>query len=212
MYLGVGTINSVLKKLGCCLMFAALAGIYPVSAYALGDTPDAPEAVSDTASDAVDGAASNAANGAASDAVDGAASDDDARTPLPDYTDKTHHELTELSTRWDELDSLQRRALLQEVKLRMARGKGPEGVLTIRSQRRYGRIVRKSDGRVLRIETQVVQVRPAGPPAAGAQPGFGVGFERRAESDEQPAESSDIPVTVGVKEPPPVVRVNDPSQ
>ena len=201
-YVGVGRIKSVLRKLSCCLIFVVLAGIYPASANAFGDTPDAPEAVSGAPS----GAASDAANGAASDSAN-----DVANAPLPDYSDKTHHELTELSTRWDELESSQRRALLQEVKLRMARGKGPEGVLTIRSQRRYGRLVRKSDGRVLRIETQVVQVRPVKPPAGDAQPGFGVGFERRAESDEQPVKPGDIPVTGGAKEPPPVVRVNDPS-
>jgi hypothetical protein len=169
-----------------------LAGIYPESASALGDATDALEAAGDVVGNEVSG--------------------DEVSAQLPDYTRKTHHELTELSTRWDELNSAQRRALLQEVKLRMARSKGAEGVLTIRSQRRYGRIVRKSDGRVLRIETQVVQIRPTRPPAADAQPGFGVGFERRAESDEQPAEPQDLPVTDGTKKSPPVVRVNDTSQ
>ncbi len=186
-YLGVGAIKSECMKLGCCLVFIAVAGFYPTSGNALGDAAQSTEAAGGSASDG-------------------------ASAELLDYTSKTHHELTELSTHWDELDSAQRRALLQEVKLRMARSKGAEGVLTIRSQRRYGRIVRKSDGRVLRIETQVVEVRPVKPQQAGAQPGFGVGFERRAESDEQPVKPRDIPVTGGAEELPPVVRVNDSSQ
>ncbi len=181
--MGVGTIKSEFTKLGCCLIFVASACIFAGPANAFGDAAEAPAAASDGAG-----------------------------VQLPDYAGKTHHELTELSTRWDELNSAQRRALLQEVKLRMARSKGPEGILTIRSQRRYGRIVRKSDGRVLRIETQVVRVQPVRPPLTDAQPGFGVGFERRAESDEQPTKTLDLPVTGGVKKSPPVVRVNDTSQ
>lgn len=174
-------------KLGCCLIFVASACIFVGPANAFGDAAEAPAADSGSASDG-------------------------AGVRQPDYAGKTHHELTELSTRWDELNSAQRRALLQEVKLRMARSKGPEGTLTIRSQRRYGRIVRKSDGRVLRIETQVVRVQPVRPPLTDGQPGFGVGFERRAKSDEQPAKTLDLPVTGGAKELPPVVRVNDTSQ
>ena len=201
-YLGVGAIKSEVMKLSCCVMFVALAGIHPESASALGDAADAPDAVGDTIRHEVSG------NEVGGNEVGG----NEVGAQLPDYSKKTHHELTELSTRWDELDSAQRRALLQEVKLRMARSKGAENVLTIRTQRRYGRIVRKSDGRVLRIETQVVQVRPARPQAADVQPGFGVGFERRAESDEQPAKSQDLPVTEGIKKSPPVVRVNDTSQ
>ena len=170
-------------KLGCCLIFVASACIFAGPANASGDAAEAPAAASD-----------------------------DAGVQLPDYAGKTHHELTELSTRWDELNSAQRRALLQEVKLRMARSKGPEGTLTIRSQRRYGRIVRKSDGRVLHIETQVVRVQPVRPPLTDVQPRFGVGFERRAKSDEQPTKTLDLPVTGGAKESPPVVRVNDTSQ
>jgi len=97
---------------------------------------------------------------------------------VPDLSNSTHHELTELGARWDELSDDERRALLREVKLRMAQRKDADGVLMIRTQRRYGRIYRNSDGRVLRIETQVVEVRPA--EGAGERAGFGVGFERRS--------------------------------
>lgn len=132
---------------------------------------------------------------------------------VADYADKTHYELTELSARWDDLDSAQRRALLQEVKRRMARdGNARDGVLMIRTQRRYGRMVRQADGRVLRIETKVVRIRPANPGKLPTQPAFGVGFERRAATDATAAIPSQSPVTEGEAVLPPVVRVNDPSK
>ena len=99
-------------------------------------------------------------------------------TPL-DYGAMSHQELTSLGTRWDTLSAEQRMALLREVKLRMAQQKVPDGVLMIRTQRRYGRLVRQSDGSVLRIETRVVQVRPANPTQNPGRRSFGVGFERR---------------------------------
>ena len=73
---------------------------------------------------------------------------------LPDYSKLTHHQLTRIGARWDQLGDSERRGLLNEVKLRMARQKGSERTLRIRTQRRYGRIVRRSDGQVLRIETK----------------------------------------------------------
>ncbi len=96
----------------------------------------------------------------------------------PDYSAYTHHQLTEIGARWEALSDAERRALLKEVKMRMARQRDADGSLQIRTQRRYGRIVRSSDGRVLRIETKVVQVRPA-VPRGGNERSFGVGFERR---------------------------------
>ena len=111
------------------------------------------------------------------------------------YSEKTDQQLTELTAQWDTLDDSERQALLTEVKMRMARSKGRGGVIRIRTQRRYGRIVRKADGSVVRIETKVVRVRPVGP---GTQP-YGVGFERRAAS-KQPERDS-----------PPVLTVKDPA-
>ena len=128
---------------------------------------------------------------------------EDAEVPIPDLSNSTHHELTELGARWDELSDGERRALLREVKLRMAQRKDADGVLMIRTQRRYGRIYRNSDGRVLRIETQVVEVRPA--EGAGERAGFGVGFERRSAvvpAPPDPAETADSAA--------PGVLVNDP--
>jgi hypothetical protein len=119
----------------------------------------------------------------------------------PDFSNSTHHELTELGARWDELSDLERRLLLREVKLRMAQRKDSDGVLMIRTQRRYGRIYRNSDGRVLRIETQVVQVRPL--EGAGQRTGFGVGFERRS------ADEPGTPDPADDDSSPPAVLVND---
>ncbi|MEQ8858566.1 MAG: hypothetical protein RIC56_07960 [Pseudomonadales bacterium] len=100
------------------------------------------------------------------------------------FGDRSDAELTALAADWDALDRHQRRALLTEMKLRMARQGEGKGVIHIRTERRYGRLIRQSDGRVIRIETQVVHVRPLDPDAPplesrGARQGFGVGFEQR---------------------------------
>lgn len=101
------------------------------------------------------------------------------------YGARSDEELTALAADWDALDRHQRRALLTEMKLRMARQGDGKGVIHIRTERRYGRLIRQPDGRVIRIETQVVHVRPLAPgelPPADAPQGrhsFGVGFEQR---------------------------------
>lgn len=74
-------------------------------------------------------------------------------------------------------------ARLTEVRRRMALqgASSPSGVLQIRTERRYGRIIRQPDGRLIRIETKVVHVRPAteAEALASQRAGFGVGFEQR---------------------------------
>jgi hypothetical protein len=115
---------------------------------------------------------------------------------IPDYSQLSHHQLTKIGARWDELDELERRGLLQEVKLRMARQKGKERVLEIRTQRRYGRLVRRSDGQVLRIETKVVQLKPRR--INPAERSFGVGFERRNAQPAAPNQpAAPAPATTG---------------
>ena len=132
--------------------------------------------------------------------------------PLPDYSKSTDHELTRLGARWDRLSAPEKEALLREVKLRMAQRKDADGVLMIRTQRRYGRVY-SGNGRYLKIETKVIRVRPATESSAGSA-GFGTGFEQR---NGQPT-----PVEGGAKaeEPvppldaamsPPVMRASDPS-
>ena len=108
---------------------------------------------------------------------------------LPDYSSLTHHQLTKIGARWDALSDPERQGLLQEVKLRMARQRGSDRTLQIRTQRRYGRIVRRSDGQVLRIETKVVRVQPA--PRSPAERSFGVGFERRSADPERGVSGAD---------------------
>ena len=98
------------------------------------------------------------------------------------YAAYSNESLTALAAQWDTLNVHQRRALLTEVRQRMAqRGAQGAGVIKIRTERRYGRLIRQPDGRVIRIETQVVHVRPAteAEVLASRSAGFGVGFERR---------------------------------
>ena len=102
----------------------------------------------------------------------------------PSYAEHSDAELTELGTQWEQLSAVERRALLSEVKLRMARDRGRSGVLKIRTTRQYG-VVRQADGTTVRVQRQVVRVVPvpsrSGNRAAGnaGRVTFGIGFERR---------------------------------
>ena len=132
--------------------------------------------------------------------------------PLPDYSKSTDHELTRLGARWDRLSAPEKEALLREVKLRMAQRKDSDGVLMIRTQRRYGRVY-SGNGRYLKIETKVIRVRPATESSAGSA-GFGTGFEQRngqptpVEGDAK-AEEPVPPLDAAMS--PPVMRASDPS-
>jgi hypothetical protein len=147
------------------------------------------------------------------------------------FGERSDEELTVLAANWDALDQHERRALLTEMKRRMARKGDHSGVIRIRTERRYGRLIRQPDGRVIRIETQVVHVRPLDEDdiEAPAREGYGVGFERRvarrgeAEADNQRApvqgerEASTLLEALAPLPPPPlldplpVYRVNDPA-
>jgi len=113
----------------------------------------------------------------------GSASEPSAGAAVADYRSFSDAELTAQAAQWEALDKHQRRALLTEMKSRMARGPGRgEPVLHIRTERRYGRLIRQPDGRVIRIEANVVRVQPVTPEMLArvrARGGFGVGFERR---------------------------------
>jgi hypothetical protein len=80
------------------------------------------------------------------------------------YADKTDAELTALASSWETMNSVSRRALLTEMKGRM-RASGKPALVRIHARRRYGRLVRQPDGRVVRIETEqhVVRYRPLSP-------------------------------------------------
>lgn len=108
------------------------------------------------------------------------------------YAAKSDVELTNLSAQLQELPRLDQRVLLREVKMRMARQRGRKGSVQIRTERRFGRLLRQADGSVVRVETRVVQVRPATKDEQTSQvrvrkSGYGTGFGRRAVQDTQAA-------------------------
>lgn len=133
---------------------------------------------------AADAAAAQAAASADTAAPATAATPSIPATPASSknpYSKRTDEELTALAVNWDALGQHERRSLLTEMKRRMARKGDHSGVIRIRTERRYGRIIRQPDGRVIRIETQVVHVRPLDEDdiEEPARQGYGVGFERR---------------------------------
>ena len=91
-----------------------------------------------------------------------------SQDPPVSYADASDEQLTALAARWDELAVAERRALLSEVKMRMARRQaGTKGVLSIRLTRRYGAVPQGQ----LRIRSGTGQTNAKE---------FGVGFEQRA--------------------------------
>ena len=100
----------------------------------------------------------------------------DAQSQAISYVDASDEQLTALAARWDDLTAVERRALLSEVKMRMARssgsasGRGAKGVLSIRLTRRYGAVPQgRTAGRL--------HIRVGKGPANAKE--FGVGFEQR---------------------------------
>ena len=130
------------------------------------------------------------------------------------YADKTDRELTELAAGWEALSEEERRALLTEIKSRMHANSDKHPVLTIQTERRYGRIVRQPDGSLVRIETTEHVVRyQALPEDAGDRP-FGLGFEQRvvAGGATPPAANDTAPAAAPVNPPPaqpPVIQVGN---
>ena len=118
--------------------------------------------------------------------------------PAPvSYASVSDAELTAIAARWDDLDAQQRRALLSEVKMRMNRNGTAGGVLNVDVGRRYGTVVRRSNGARATLRIEVRSVRKGGQD-------FGVGFERRArQGDEAPKQTESDP---------PVIRVADPDK
>jgi hypothetical protein len=131
------------------------------------------------------------------------------------YADKSDRELTDLAAGWESLSEDQRRALLTEIKARMHTNAGKVPVLTIKTERRYGRIVRQPDGSLVRIETTEHVVRfQAMPEGAGDRP-FGLGFEQRVVAGgganstdaEKAGPSQTSPALVPAQQQPPVINV-----
>jgi hypothetical protein len=134
-----------------------------------------------------DAAAAQAAADAATPATPSPPSTAASSSSKNPYSNRSDEELTALAASWDALGQHERRSLLTEMKRRMARKGDHSGVIRIRTERRYGRIIRQPDGRVIRIETQVVHVRPLDEDdiEEPARQGYGVGFERRVARRDQ---------------------------
>jgi hypothetical protein len=127
------------------------------------------------------------------------------------YAQKTDRELTELAAGWEALSEEQRRALLTEIKGRMHTNAGKVPVLTIKTERRYGRIERQPDGTLVRIETTEHVVRYQAMPEDAADRAFGVGFEQRsvAGGTLTPEPGKAEPDPVGPPSQPPVMQVGN---
>jgi len=98
------------------------------------------------------------------------------------YAARTDDELAEIGAGWDDLSADDRRGLMAEVRARVAaqRDFDDRPLIRVQTERRYGRIVRRSDGSLLRIEHHERSVHYREMPADGADRTFGVGFEQRA--------------------------------
>jgi hypothetical protein len=136
------------------------------------------------------------------------------------YAEKTDRELTALAAGWETLSEDERRALLTEIKSRMHTNSAKAPVLTIQTERRYGRIVRQPDGSLVRIETTEHVVRfQRLPEDAGDRP-FGLGFEQRVvagggtppsgDASQSPEPQPNAPSTTVPPTPPPVIQVGRP--
>ncbi len=120
------------------------------------------------------------------------------------YADKTDRELTELAAGWEALSEEQRRALLTEIKSRMHTNADKHPVLTIKTERRYGRIVRQPDGSLVRIETTEHVVRYQALPEDASDRPFGLGFEQRVVAgDTPPAAPNQATPAAAPSHPPP---------
>ena len=79
------------------------------------------------------------------------------------YASKTDEELSDLLASWGALSPLERRFLLAETRGRLIRGRNNSnaklGKTEVRIQRRYGSVIRKSDGSTVVVERKVTQLR-----------------------------------------------------
>lgn len=135
----------------------------------------------------------------------------DKSSKAMDLSQRSDQDLTELASEWDKLSPSTRRVLLKEMQQRMAqirrgeragspvssangRSGASEGVLRIRTERRFGRRVRQSDGRVVTtIETRVVQLRTR----PSTRPGNAAADQNSSAGSHEPAQVAVAPVASG---------------
>lgn len=120
----------------------------------------------------------------AADVLPGAESELPVSRPIS-YANATNEELDALGARWGYLSAPERRALLAEVRRRMAQGSnvsGNVGKVRIQTTRQFG-VVKRPDGTMIRVERRVIRMIPA-------EQGYGTGFEQRTARDE-----SSLPAT-----------------
>ena len=117
-----------------------------------------------------------------------------------DLSKRSDSELTALTAQWGSLSAAERRRLLAEVRGRMVKSRSAprQRLVGVRVQRKYGRVVRKSDGSVV-VQTRVVQVSPRVRSVTNQPRGrvtFGFGFERRSKSNALPTTNTTPPETL----------------
>ena len=95
--------------------------------------------------------------------VHGSTSDSPIDEVERNYSTKTNQELSNLLASWGKLSPTQRRALLAETRGRLIdqnENQLPEkGKVSIKVQRRYGRVIKNADGRALVVQTQVTKIK-----------------------------------------------------
>lgn len=103
---------------------------------------------------------------------------DDAGNRYGDYTDA---QLTEVAGQWQSLDKEARRDFFIEVRRRMGE-QGAAQPIRVRGERRFGQVIRRPDGSVMRIE-RVIRFKARGSNGRPVPVEYGKGFEQRVAQD-----------------------------
>ena len=103
---------------------------------------------------------------------------DDAGNRYGEYTDA---QLTEVAGQWQSLDKEARRDFFIEVRRRMGE-QGAAQPIRVRGERRFGQVIRRPDGSVMRIE-RVIRFNARGSTGRPVPVEYGKGFEQRVAQD-----------------------------
>ena len=105
--------------------------------------------------------------------------------PLNPYAMLTNEQLAGVADRWDALDQDQRRWFFAEVRKRLTADGGAADI-PIRSNVRFGQVVRARDGTVVRIGKVEVARQPRAAASRNDPRAYGFGFERRRSGQREP--------------------------